>query len=115
LFNWQTAIDNGNQLRVLLDGLQGAGTANDCVSVGRPLDGSSGSGCSMTWEHNNGGGETHDIPTLGCSCHVWDQDGMKWGQIDALSNYNGVSHRGGDNGWNHNPQTASGCIHVYVR
>ncbi len=113
LFNWSDITSGVNHAQLLLDG--STSNINSCQSLGAPLGGSSGSSCSMTIEHNNGGSETHDIPTLGCSCAVWGSDGMKWGQIDSLSNYNGVSHLGSSNSWSHSPQTSDGCILVYVR
>ncbi len=71
LFSWEAAIADVNHVQLLLDGTQRDGTANRCYQIGTPLNGSSGPNCSMIWEHNNGGGEVYDIPTFGCSCHVW--------------------------------------------
>lgn len=45
-------------------------------------------GDSMNWQHNNGGGESYDIPTLGNNGTVWTS-GMYWGQIDSPGNYGG--------------------------
>jgi hypothetical protein len=111
LFNWSTAVSSVNQMEVLLEGL--TRDINVCQPMGVPLSGSTGSSCSMSWQHNNGGSEPHDIPTLGCACSVWASTGMQWGQIDALTNYNGVSHI--TSGWDHSPQTTSGCIQTFVR
>ena len=43
----------------------------------------------VVFQHNNGGTETHDIPTLGYSGNVWST-GMFWGQIDSTTNYGGI-------------------------
>ena len=45
-------------------------------------------------QHNNGGNEAWDIPTLGedNGQHVWT-DGMIWGNIDAASNYGGFLNK----------------------
>ena len=40
----------------------------------------------MNFQHNNGGGETHDIVTLGYPGTVWST-GMVWGNIDSTGNY----------------------------
>jgi hypothetical protein len=48
---------------------------------------------NIAWQHNNGGGERFDIPTLGNSGgNVWET-GMFWGQIDDPSNYGGLMNR----------------------
>ena len=103
-------------MQTLFDGNPAnANPSGTCTNIGAPISGSSGASCSMNIQGNNGGtSETHDIPTLGCSCAVWGSDGMKWGQIDSLTNYNGVTHVG-RGGWDHSAQTSNGCIHVYVR
>ena len=52
--------------------------------------GSSGRvGDTMYFQHNNGGGETHDIVTLASNTNVWS-NGMVWGQIDSTGNYGGI-------------------------
>ena len=105
-----------DRLELMLDGIPSPHQSSTCVNIGAPLAGSSGATCSMNWQDNNGGtSEDHDIPTLGCSCSVWNQDGMKWGQIDGLTSYNGVSHLGNPGTWGHSAQTSDGCIHVYLR
>ena len=44
----------------------------------------------MQFQHNNGGSEKMDIPTLGrTGDNVWSS-GMHWGQIDSPSNYGGI-------------------------
>ena len=112
LFDWNTTVSGVNQMETLLEGM--TRSINSCQAMGQPLPGSSGTSCSMSWQHNNGGSEPHDIPTLGCACSVWSSTGMQWGQIDGLGNYNGVSHITGTS-WDHSPQTTSGCIQTYVR
>ena len=77
---------------------------NGTVSVG-PTWGSSrygtkGTTRSMVFQHNNGGGESHDIPTLGYSSNVWGS-GMFWGNIDATSNHGGIMNI-------YDPHTGSG-------
>ncbi len=63
-----------------------------------PREGSSryattGSLYQMVCEHNNNGGETHDICTLGNTGNdVW-QSGMYWGNIDSTSNYGGLMNQ----------------------
>lgn len=42
----------------------------------------------MNFQHNNGGSESYDIPTLGYPGTVWGS-GMHWGQIDSPGNYGG--------------------------
>tara|TARA_Y100000992_G_scaffold302335_1_gene276110 strand:- start:563 stop:1963 length:1401 start_codon:yes stop_codon:yes gene_type:complete len=42
----------------------------------------------MNFQHNNGGGESYDISTLGYPGTVWST-GMVWGQIDSPGNYAG--------------------------
>lgn len=112
IFPWSKVTAGNNFVETLLNGTYRA--VNTCDTLGTPSAGSTGVSCSVKFEHNNAGAEPHDIPTLGCSCHVWDSDGMLWGQIDSLSNYNGVSHLA-TTGWDHSPQTATGCIQAYVR
>lgn len=46
----------------------------------------------MNFQHNNGGTEPYDIPTLGNSGTVWGS-GMYWGQIDAPTNYGGFMNQ----------------------
>lgn len=111
-FAWSTAVSGVNLMDELLQGT--TDHTNVSIAMGTPLPSSAGVSCSMYWEHNNNGSETHDIPTLGCSGTVWNSDGMLWGQIDQLTQYNGVSHLSAT-GWNHSPQTANGCIEAYVR
>jgi hypothetical protein len=77
---------------------------NSTQSVG-PTWGSSrygtkGTTKSMVFQHNNGGGESHDIPTLGYSASVWGS-GMFWGNIDATSNHGGIMNI-------YDPHTGSG-------
>ena len=111
-FDWSTITSDINSAQILLDGTM---TSRDaCQAMGSPISGSSGATCSMLMEHNNGGDETNDIPTLGCGCHVWQSDGMLWGQIDSVGNYNGVSHLS-STGWDHSPMTTNGCLLAYVR
>lgn len=64
------------------------------------------SGCigseNLIFQHNNGGSENFDIPTLGFGSSVWST-GMLWGCIDAYSNYGGLlntvqPHSGGGGG-----------------
>lgn len=113
MFSWDAITSGNDNFKNLLDGTY-AGTPGSCYGVGQPMSGSTGTcSSSMTIQHNNGGSETNDIPTLGCSCPVWNSDGMRWGQIDGLGNYNGVSHVGNE-GWNHDPQTSDGCIYIWV-
>ena len=50
-------------------------------------------GQRMVFQHNNGGGETHDIPTLATNTNVWGNS-MIWGQIDSTSNYGGILNTG---------------------
>lgn len=60
-------------------------------------------GTQVQFMHNNGGGETHDIVTIGViGGYVWST-GMYWGNIDAVSNYGGIlntmsPHSGGSLG-----------------
>lgn len=55
-----------------------------------PLAGSSTRvGQPMNFQHNNGGGESHDIVTLGYPGTVWST-GMIWGNIDSTGNYAGI-------------------------
>ena len=112
-FNWSTLTGGINSAAILLDGLMSS-YVNQCQSLGTPLSGSTGISCSFQFESNNSGGETNDIQTLGCSCHVWGGDGMVWGQIDSLGNYNGVTHLA-SSGWDHSPMTSDGCIFAYVK
>ena len=44
-------------------------------------------------EHNNGGGENHDIPCIGedNGNHIWS-DGIIWGNIDNTTNYGGLGN-----------------------
>lgn len=56
-----------------------------CAPGSSGLVGKSG----IVFQHNNGGSETHDIPTLGYSGNVWST-GMFWGQIDSTTNYGGI-------------------------
>ena len=77
---------------------------NGTVSVG-PTWGSSrygttGSQKSMVFQHNNGGGESHDIVTLGNSANIWNT-GMYWGNIDSTSNHGGLMNI-------YDPHTGSG-------
>jgi len=115
LFNWSTVTAGNNFAQVLFDGTTSA--LNTCNTWGVPLAGSTGATCSMSVEHNNGGAEPFDIPTLGCGCHVWSTGGMMWGQIDALSGWGGVSHRVSHTGFSgaETPTTTTGCIEAYVR
>jgi hypothetical protein len=113
-FAWSNLASGINSAQILLDGTMAGSTNNSCQSLGSPLAGSTGETCTMIIQHNNGGGETHDISTIGCGCVVWAGDGMLWGQIDSLSNYNGVSHLS-STGWDHSPMTSDGCLQVYVR
>lgn len=49
-------------------------------------------GLQMNFQHNNGGSESYDIPTLGFPGTVWTS-GMVWGQIDSPGNYGGwINH-----------------------
>jgi hypothetical protein len=115
LFKWSSVTKGVNHMKDLLDGVPSSHSSSVSYSVGSPLSGSSGATCNMYMQDNNNGGETHDIPTFGCGSTVWGSNGMKWGQIDGLGNYNGVSHLGSSNSWSHSPQTSDGCIHVYVQ
>jgi hypothetical protein len=48
---------------------------------------------NMIYQHNNNGGETHDICTLGnTGGDVWTS-GMYWGNIDYTSNYGGLMNQ----------------------
>jgi hypothetical protein len=119
LLSWANMTDSWNPAQVLLDGTMGGSNADDCHNTGPALAGSTGTACpgGFSFEHNNHGGETHDIPTLACGCHVWNVNpqGMLWGQIDTTSNFNGVSHHLGQSGWDHAPASTNGCILMYVR
>ena len=62
--------------------------------------GTKGTTKSWVFQHNNGGSESHDIPTLGQSSSVWNT-GMYWGNIDATSNHGGIMNI-------YDPHTGSG-------
>ena len=102
-------FDNNTQTRRVLQSLcnnfaDWYMSSNSTESVG-PTWGSSrwgtdGTPKSMVFQHNNNGGESHDIPTLGYSANVWST-GMFWGNIDATSNHGGIMNY-------HDPFTGSG-------
>ena len=120
LFSWSTAISDDNMIQVMLDGTMDASTRNICYSWGATLSGSTGNACSdMIIEHNHdpsgNSGDTFDIPTLGCGCHVWSTS-LRWGSIDQQSSCGGVTHSATDGKTcNSGNQTIDGCIHVYVK
>tara|TARA_R100000030_G_scaffold28254_1_gene20740 strand:- start:4530 stop:5912 length:1383 start_codon:yes stop_codon:yes gene_type:complete len=69
-----------------------AANNNSTYSV-TPVAGSSGKvGETMNFQHNNGGGESHDIVTLGNNGTVWGS-GMYWGNIDSTGNYGGILNK----------------------
>ncbi len=116
IFSWSTISAGNNFAEVLFDGL--TRNLNTCNTLGVPMSGSTGPGCTMSIEHNNNGSESHDIPSLGCGCSVWAPGGMMWGQIDALPNWNGTSHLLTHNsgmGSSDSPDTTTGCVEIYVQ
>lgn len=68
-------------------------SANNATQSVTPIPGSSGKvGETMNFQHNNGGGESHDIVTLGNNGTVW-ASGMYWGNIDSTGNYGGILNK----------------------
>ena len=88
---------NANNIDTVLESLLNnygdwAATNNTTYSV-TPLAGSSGKvGEALNFQHNNGGGESHDIVTLGNPGTVWGS-GMYWGNIDSTGNYGGILNK----------------------
>ena len=80
----------GTVLSSLLNNYAQWGSANNATQTVTPLAGSSGFvNETMNFQHNNGGGESHDIVTLGRTGTVWSS-GMVWGNIDSTGNYGGI-------------------------
>ena len=115
IFSWDTITASTNPLKNLLDGITDS-ASSQLVQLGAALAGSSGDDCDLMIQDNNGGGsEEHDQQTIGCSASsVWSSTGMRWGQIDGLSNYNGISHLGKES-WDHSAMTSDGCLLVSVK
>jgi len=61
--------------------------ANDLLQIG--AGSSQDSGRTVTFEHNNGGGEISDIVTIGNGHHVWTNN-MMWGCIDGFVDHGGI-------------------------
>ena len=78
-------------------------TAGGGVSVSTTVYVRTKDGKNLSFEHNNGGAETHDILTLGKrGGHVW-KTGIYWGNIDSISTWGGIlntysAHRGSGGG-----------------
>ncbi len=113
LLSWDDVTGTVNQLQKLLDG-DFSGDKNECLQYLNPLEGSNGEECVLVMQHNNSNSEPYDIPSLGCNCGVWNYP-LLWGQIDGLTQFNGVSHRLSKDEPSDGVMTTDGCLHVYVK
>lgn len=68
----------------------------------------------LVFQHNNGGAEAHDIPTLGnTGSDVWN-GGMYWGNIDSYNNYGGFLNHYNDHQGSGGSATGD-TLYAYVK
>jgi hypothetical protein len=68
----------------------------------------------LVFQHNNGGNEAYDIPTLGnTGSDVWN-GGMYWGNIDAYNNYGGFMNHYNDHQGSGGSATGD-TLYAYVK